>query len=370
MSTGRSTTSRTPWTPGSCAAPTAATTSRRSTSTCSRCRRSRCASRRAFDFGDGRFTFDPSGRDIQLFQPRQRPEEGDPCHGVREWELPAPLTCRRLNAARLRLERDDLPGDLVAELGAWAGLEYRTETAFRRLLDDRLNAAQLTLHLSELLEAALTLDSPKFHLWPAAVSVAVADNAGADPFLRHEVLGADLETWGSGLTVETDRRLLVDPARGRFMLLGAFDATDRVFAQHYHFGLTNPVGAGPFDHAADLSPDSEVTGTLPSGPVNADGFFTDPGPVTGVVLPTTGVHRVPSSKTYEPDPGRPDLERSVRSGSRRALTRRARSGSAPPPRPYLRFTPPAADPTITIEAAARRPAGPGAGRALARHPAA
>ena len=206
----------------------------------------------AFDFGDGRFTFDPSGRDIQLFQPRQRPEEGDPCHGVREWELPAPLTCRRLNAARLRLERDDVPGDLVAELGAWAGLEYRTETAFRRLLDDRLDAAQLTLHLSELLEAALTLDSPKFHLWPGAVAVAVADNAGADPFLRHEVLGADLKTWGSGLTVEHDRRLLVDPSRGRFMLLGAFGATDRVFAQHYHFGLTNPVGAGPFDHAADL----------------------------------------------------------------------------------------------------------------------
>ena len=299
----------------------------------------------AFDFGDGRFTFDPSGRDIQLFQPRQRPEEGDPCHGVREWELPAPLTCRRLNAARLRLERDDLPGDLVAELGAWAGFEYRTETAFRHLLDDRLNAAQLTLHLSELLEAALTLDSPKFNLWPAAVSVAVADHAGADPFLRHEVLGADLATWGSGLTVENDRRLLVDPSRGRFMLLGAFGATDRVFAQHYHFGLTNPVGAGPFDHAADLAPDSEVTGTLPSGTVNADDFFTDPGPVTGVVLPTTGVHRVPSSKTYEPDLGGQTW--SIVG----ALTLEASDGE----RPYLRFTPPAADPTITIEAASGDP---------------
>ena len=55
------------------------------------------------DLGEGRFTFDPSGRDIQLFQPRQRPEEGDPCRPVREWELPAPLTCRRLNAARFQL---------------------------------------------------------------------------------------------------------------------------------------------------------------------------------------------------------------------------------------------------------------------------
>ena len=294
------------------------------------------------DLGDGRFTFDPTGRDIQLLQPRQRPDEGDPCRPVREWELPAPLTCRRLNGARLRLRRDDVPGDLIAELAAWADLEYRTEAAFRRLLSDRLSAAQLTLHLSDLLEAALTQDSPKFHLWPAAVSIAVAANAGADPFRRHQIVGADLETWGSGLTVEDDRRLLVDPARGRFVLLGAFGTTDRVFAQHYHFGLTNPVGAGPFDHAADLSPDSEVTGTLPAGPVDADGFFTDPGPVTGVVLPTTGVHRVPSSKTYGPDLGGQTWSNVG------PLTLEASDGE----RPYLRFTPPAADPVITIEAAA------------------
>ncbi|MGH6904998.1 MAG: hypothetical protein ACREIR_19915, partial [Geminicoccaceae bacterium] len=145
----------------------------------------------AFDLGDGRFTFDPSGRDIQLFQPRQRPDEGEPCRPVREWELPALLTCRRLNAARFLLSPDDVPGDLVAELGAWAGLEYRTEAAFRRLLTERLSGAQLNLHFSDLLEAALTPASPKFHLWPAAVSVAVADNAGAEPFRRHEVLGAD-----------------------------------------------------------------------------------------------------------------------------------------------------------------------------------
>jgi hypothetical protein len=294
------------------------------------------------DLGGGRFTFDPTGRDIQLFQPRQRPEDGDPCRPVREWEVPAPLTCRRLNAARLRLRRDDMPADLIVELGPYADLDYRTETAFRRLLEDRLSGAQLTLHLFDLLEAALTQESPKFHLWPTALSVAVADNAGAGPFRRHQILGADLETWGAGLVVEDDRRLLVDPARGRFALLGTFDATDQAFAQHYHLSLTNPVGAGPFDHAADLSPDGEVTGTLPSGPVDADGFFTDPGPVTGVVLPTTGVHRVPSSKTYEPDLGGQTWSNVG------PLTIEASDGE----RPYLRFTPPAADPVVTIEAAA------------------
>ena len=256
--------------------------------------------------------------------------------------MPAPLTCRRLNAARLRLGRDDVPGDLVAELGAYAGFEYRTESAFRRLLDDRLNASQLVLHLADLLEAALTPASPKFHLWPAAIAVTLADDAGAAPLQRHQVVGADLDGWGSGLTLESDRRLLVDPTRGRCRLLGGLDSGQHLFAQHHHFGLAGPLGAGPFDHAADLAPDSAVTGTLPAGPVDAEGFFTDPGPVTGVVLPTSGVHRVPSSKTYEPA-----LAAQTWSDVG-PLTLEASEGE----RPYLRFTPPAADPTITVVAAA------------------
>src|SRR5690606_39989443 len=59
--------------------------------------------------------------------------------------------------------------------------------------------------------------------------------------------------------------LLIDPARGRLVVPGGLAAGDAVFAQHYHFGLTHWVGAGPFPHVADLSPDDEVTGELPSG---------------------------------------------------------------------------------------------------------
>ena len=100
------------------------------------------------DLGGLRFTLDPSGRDIDLFQPRQRPDEGEPWRPIREWEVPSPLTCRRLNAARFLLAADDVPDDLFDELAPYAGFEFRTESGFRRLLTDRLNAAQLTLHLS------------------------------------------------------------------------------------------------------------------------------------------------------------------------------------------------------------------------------
>jgi hypothetical protein len=297
----------------------------------------------AVDLGGGRFALDPSGRDIPLFQPRNRPDEGEPWRPVCEWEVPAPLTCRRLNAARFSLESQNIPGDLVSELAAYAGFEFRTEGAFRRLLDDRMTNAQQILHLSDLLEAAITETSPKVHLWPGALSLAIADNAGADPLRRHEVVGADLAAWGAGVSVEADRRALVDPARGRVLVLGGIGAGDALFDQRYHFGLVNPVGAGPFDRAAGLSPDSAVTGTLPAGPVNGDGFSTDPGPVDPVTLPTVGVHRVPTSKTYVPDLG-PTLTW-VDVGP---LTLEAADGE----RPYLRFTPPAADPTITITAVA------------------
>lgn len=295
------------------------------------------------DLGGGRYTLDSSGRDVHIFQPRNRPDEGERWRAVREWEVPAPLTCRRLNAARFELADADIPVDLVAELAAYVGFRFRNESAFRRLLDDRLTPAQVIFHLSALLEAAITDESPKRHLWTGAVRLAIADNAGADALRRHEILGADLADWGTSLTVEDDRRALIDPARGRVVVLATLGVGGALFVQRFHFGLVNPVGAGPFDRAALLSPDADVDGEIPSGTVNGDGFFVDPGPVTGVTLPTTGVHRVPSSKTYEPDIGVTQTWADVG-----PLVLEAADGE----RPYLRFTPPEADPTVTIRAAA------------------
>ena len=211
------------------------------------------------------------------------------------------------------------------------------------MLEARLTPAQLILHRSDLLEAALTPLSPKLHLWPGAVAVTIAAGAGADPLLRHQALGADLANWGAGIVVEADRRALIDPHRGRILLTGAIGSGAALFAGLYHFGLANPVGAGPFDRAAALSPEGSVTGTLPAGPTDADGFFTDPGPVDPVTLPTSGVHRVPTSKTYVPALGGTQDWANVG-----PLTLEAADGE----RPFLRFEPDAANPTITITAAA------------------
>lgn len=293
------------------------------------------------DLGANRFTLDPTGRDIPLFQPRSRPDASASWEPVKEWQVPAPLTCRRLNAARFRLAPGDVPLDLADEIGAYVGFEYRNESLFRQMLMARLSPVQLALNRAALLVAALTELSPKRHLFPGAVSLGVGASAGVGPVARHEVLGADLETWGTGVTVEPDRRLLVDPTRGRVLLTAAPGTDDSLFALRHHVGLANPVGAGPFDRAGELSRDADVTAELPTGPTDGDGFFADPGPVTAVALPTSGVIRVPTSKTYEP---------SLDGGTTWAVTGNLTLEAADGERPYLRFLPSAADSTVIIDA--------------------
>ena len=171
----------------------------------------------------------------------------------------------------------------------------------------------------------------------------MAASAGAPPLLRHEAVGADLATWGAGVSVEPDRRALIDPARGRVLLTGAIPAGQALFAHLHHVALADALGAGSFDRVATLAPDSAVTATLPAGATDAEGFFTDPGPVDPVTLPTSGVVRVPTTKTYLPD-----LGASQNWALDGPLTLEAADGE----RPYVRFAPPAADPTVTITAPA------------------
>ena len=61
-------------------------------------------------FGAGRFVLDPSGRDTPLFQPRNRPDDGEPWRPIAEWEAPGAadlpaLECRALQAGQRRCPR-------------------------------------------------------------------------------------------------------------------------------------------------------------------------------------------------------------------------------------------------------------------------
>src|SRR5262249_41229755 len=140
------------------------------------------------DFGDGRFTFDPSGRDIPLFRPDQRP--GPPnWHPPREWELPGAIPCRQLGEVRYLMTADLIEGLGVSqaaegELLRYAGIVFPSEARLRRTIAALKESAEILPHFEALLAEGLTADSPKARLIPSpvqrdpsAVAVTVGPNS-------------------------------------------------------------------------------------------------------------------------------------------------------------------------------------------------
>ena len=127
----------------------------------------------AADFGEGRFTFDPSGRDIPLFRPDQRsgPQE---CHPPREWELPAPIPCRLLGEARYMLTaelidalvKQGLSQPAADEFSRYVGVLFRNEARLRQTIESLSESAAILAQFDPLLAGAITEDSPKAHLIP------------------------------------------------------------------------------------------------------------------------------------------------------------------------------------------------------------
>ncbi len=243
------------------------------------------------------FTVDPSGRDIDLYQP------GDPagdCARVDEWETPMPLTCRRLNAAHYVVTAEalaDRSNSVQTRLAPTLGNRYRSEGAFRRAMAERLTVAQLAANIVDLLDATIASDTPKPNLWPAAVELTIGGESEDDSLPPSAVIAADLLLWGTALSFNPEKIVALDPARGRILRAQALPAGD-LFVDRHHYGFSAEIGAGPYPRAADLS--EPMTASFPVGPVGPNGGFDDPGPVGGFPLQPSGVFRFTTSRTYVP----------------------------------------------------------------------
>jgi hypothetical protein len=159
-----------------------------------------------WDFGDQRFTFDPSGRDVPLFRPSQRLGNAV-WTPVREWQLPAPIPCRLLDA-----------------FGA--------------------------------------------ELIPLAVALSVAADESSDPLPQATIQAGNLETWAlpAGPGIEA----FIDPVRGRFLLVNPPGGGDEVYAMRYHYGFSGEVGAGTYDRSQSVLQEGVTSfdpGTDQPGPV-------------------------------------------------------------------------------------------------------
>ena len=145
-----------------------------------------------FDFGDERFSIDPSGRDIPLFRPSRRGPEVD-WTPVEEWQLPAAISCRLFNA----------------------------ETA---------------------------------HLTPDALAVTIGASPQDPPLDETELHAGNLSEWTipPGLFFVA----IVDPHSGRLMLVDPLAGDDRLYVPRYHYGFSADIGAGTYDRSASVRTES------------------------------------------------------------------------------------------------------------------
>lgn len=289
-----------------------------------------------------RFTLDPSGRDVPLFQRGQA--SARPPDQIRETDVPQAILCRRFNATTHLLSPEALavinaPG-LDGALAPLFGLTFTGTPAFRRVVGARLNAGQITNFMGALLDATLLPDAPKAVLWNDSLEFTNNPEHTDDALPPSAVMAANLNDWQAGAGLPPYVNVGFDPDTGR-MIPGPNIAASPVFIDHLHLGIFDAIGAtGLRDEARPLPPAT----LLPAGPTGPNAGFTDTGPIaTALPAPLTGSHRFTTSRTYETNlpPGR-DFN---------GITN-TRLDASDGTRPHIRFRPDAATLDITFTAAA------------------
>jgi hypothetical protein len=258
--------------------------------------------------GEGRFTFDPSGRDVPLFRPDQRPEPQD-WRPPSEWEFPAPISCRLLGAASYTVTAaliDDLiqlglSAPAADELYRYAGILFRSEARLRETIESLNESTAILALFDALLAGAIMEDSPKAHLIPtaiqpdpSAVAVALGSSINSLPIEHQRIAAGNLEDWGASLgQLPAEKILVIDPERGRFWFRTLPE--ELVWVPVYHHGFSGNIGAGTYDRRNTVE-----TANVISIPNGGD---TQPGPIAVSVPPPPlfGVVQFDDNKTYLPD---------------------------------------------------------------------
>lgn len=235
------------------------------------------------------YTLDPSGRDTALYQPGGRiPEEA--CAKAEEWQMRAPIPCRRLGFAQFSPDRADAPAGLGDLLAPIFGRRFATEAEMLEAAEAA--AGPLTdAQSAELVLAAMEHYSPRFNLVPGGdeTTVAAAIAIGADtdgPALGpSELYAANLAEWGIDHGVPGWVLALLDPERGRLRIENPLVDGDDVHLQQIHYGTFAYIGAGGHDRSAALGD------TFTALNVDAPNLSASP---------TSGDFRFMDSRTFRP----------------------------------------------------------------------
>ena len=249
-----------------------------------------------FAMGDGlRFSFDPSGRDIPLFNRRNRSNTGDRWRTAFEWELPVPMRCRLLGHAEFEFD-EAIVQDLVANVGLSAAgaaelstlvnRRFDSESILKTVLKSFANFGELLSDpiLLPLLRTALVEDCGKkalisdTSLYDASVVTIAGSPEGR--IFSERISAGNLADWS--VNAPAEKRAVIAPEKGRIMFLGNPLAD---LSLSYFYGFSGNTGAGTFDRRAVEA--SQPTTTRQNG-----GVITN--------LPANGVLQINDNKTYTP----------------------------------------------------------------------
>jgi hypothetical protein len=211
------------------------------------------------------FTIDPSGRDLQLFMLRHRPEDfdWDTWRSASEWELPAPMRCRVLGHAEYMVTEAivthaGLSPAAAADLRKLRDIRFADEAQFATALGALPNHTALLASTvyQALLRQALIEDCGKSALLPQPLPPGSAERkplrvkTAADPLgvARDVIAAGNLATWTA---VAANRELVIDPERGRLRFLGTAPAAVTV---DYCYGFSGDIGAGGYSRSKTLLP--------------------------------------------------------------------------------------------------------------------
>jgi hypothetical protein len=259
------------------------------------------------------FTVDPSGRDTPLFVARTRANDWDEWRSAREWELPAPMPCRLLGHAEYQVDETVVAGLVAAGLSSAAandlrrfrGVRFKSERELRRLAAGLPNAAAILAAgmFQRLLAAALVPDCGKAGLLPKSFSAEIAPGVIVP---RERMAAGNLAAWSA---TAADKRLVVDPERGRLLFLGPL--VPRTLAVSHYYGFPGPIGAGTFDRRASVAGAAAVS-------------ILGGGAISAAQLSATSIAEIEDSATYGPVPDKTGVQ---------SMTLRAANEQ----RPYLRL---------------------------------
>jgi hypothetical protein len=209
------------------------------------------------------YALDPSGRELQLFAPSNRPSS-DSWARMREWQLAKAIERRLLDHNEYEWSKAQLvplaatfDEDDITKLEKYAGWRVPNLRELERLMP--LLSAE---DMAALMHETMIPQCGRRQLYGSdrALSLAIGtDIVAPDDVGGEELQIGNLTGWGATWSYDAvfdidkaDHKLVVDPERGAVLSRSTDDDENLLIVPVYHYGFPGAVGAGTYDRRESI----------------------------------------------------------------------------------------------------------------------